>query len=76
MDRLYTCTYVGDSETLMVVVVYVHGQVRIKGSLKLILNSQYCTYVEPKLLSTSKYLEVHTKSVLLIRGTYYQYWLT
>ena len=24
----------------------------------------------------SKYLEGHTKSILLIRGTYYQYWLT
>ena len=24
----------------------------------------------------STYLKVHTKSVLLIRGTYYQYWLT
>ena len=24
----------------------------------------------------SKYLEGDTKSVLLIRGTYYQYWLT
>ena len=37
-----------------------------------------CTYyvyvIQLDLLS--KYLEGYTKSVLLIRGTYYQYWLT
>ena len=40
-----------------------------------------CTYIlacEIMLLSNllMKYLEGHTKSVLLIRGTYHQYWLT
>ena len=33
-----------------------------------------CTYVQSNLFS--RYLEGHTKSVLLIRGIYYQYWLT
>ena len=32
------------------------------------------TYIQSNWLS--KYLEGHTKSVLLIRGTCYQYWLT
>ena len=35
-----------------------------------------CIYMNVQSNLLNEYLEGHTKSVLLIRGTYYQYWLT
>ena len=38
------------------------------------MKTVYHIYIQLYLLS--EYLEGYTKSVLLIRGAYYQYWLT